>query len=98
MTRESDLPSDERAAFDDGRLYLIIDSISSRDLGSVDLVHVMSRPACGEIRGYWSPKDSGEPWRIRLPNYTGDWAALDTEVTRITGRAVAAMLASEVAR
>ena len=72
-------------AFADGRLFLIFDDPKPyRDR----FVHVMSRPAGGEIRGYIF--DGDNRLRIRQPNYHGHWPELDLAVAKRTGAEVAA--------
>lgn len=53
----------------------------------VACIHVLSRAAKGEIRGYES-RDGG-PWRIGTPNYTGEWPEVDREVERVCGVTIA---------
>lgn len=86
LTQAHDL--DVRAAFDDGRLYILRSSISCRVYGAIDLIHVMSKPAGGEIRGYQRPKDTTTAWRPRTPDHVGPWFELDAEVVRIIGEDV----------
>jgi hypothetical protein len=74
-------------AFADGRLSLIVDKPqdyhhrlsmfagSQSYSGEIRWVHVMSRPAGGEIRGY-ALLESGD-LRLRLPDYTGHWPEMD---------------------
>lgn len=92
---DDDLPADTaeaiEAAFADGRLYIEIDAEKQLHphLSFVDrpakwngigaLVHVISRPAHGEIRGYVLIDGR---LHLRLPNYAGDWPALDAAVAR----------------
>lgn len=78
-------------AFADGRLYLQVDAERTHSpyLSLVDrpakwdgigsIVHVISRPAGGEIRGY--VLIAGK-LHLRLPNYAGDWPELDVAVAR----------------
>ncbi len=85
-------------AFRDGRVYLQIDP--PRPLGgraaafvgdraiaptaTIRLVHVMSKPAGGEIHGYVLTEDGA--LRLRLPCYTGPWPEMDAEVlARVPG-------------
>ena len=49
-------------------------------------VHVMSRHAGGEIRGYVLDADGG--LRLRGPCYTGRWESMDEEVAAILGARV----------
>lgn len=49
----------------------------------LDLIHVISRHAGGEIRGYVSLE--GGPWLLRHPNYTGDWPEMDRAVEATCG-------------
>ena len=55
--------------------------------GHGKLVHVISRPAHGEIRGYVLINGL---LHLRLPNYAGDWPELDAAVARrlLAGMAV----------
>lgn len=94
-------PSDPAAvkdAFDAGRVYLVVDKPQPqhRGLGSyigdgtiadgtkIQFVHVISRPAHGEIRGYVLTPDG--QLRLRLPCYSGEWAAMDEAVlARVEG-------------
>lgn len=88
--QEELFPSEMESAFADGRVWLIVDEPrpygrhSSAIEGPcphwdepVRWVHVMSRPAGGEIRGYALVE--GE-LRLRLPNYSGDWPEMDAAV------------------
>jgi hypothetical protein len=82
---------DVEQAFTDGRLYVEIDeprSISphlafvnrpAKWDGRGSLVHVISRPAGGEIRGYVLIEGK---LHMRLPNHAGDWPELDAAVAR----------------
>ncbi|WP_163869637.1 hypothetical protein [Myxococcus eversor] len=93
----SDEASEVPRAFDDGRLYLLVDtpvrSSGHRDSGvcggnaadadgMVTWVHVISRPAGGEVRGY--ARVGGE-LRLRLPAYPLEWHELDAEVLHRIG-------------
>lgn len=87
------------AAFTEGDLYLLIDKprphggrlfsafVGDREVTDgtpLVLVHVMSKPARGEIRGYIMTPDGA--LRLRLPEYTGHWPALDAAVlARVPG-------------
>lgn len=90
--------SAERAAFDAGDLYLIVKDhprYNDREWSShvnaraffgyskpFATVHVISRSAGGEIRGYmWL---EGLLY-LRMPSYPPDWANLDLEVSRHVG-------------
>ncbi len=85
------MPNEIEEAFAHGRLYVEVDAETRLNphLSFVDrpakwdgigaLVHVISRPARGEIRGY--VLIAGR-LHLRLPNYAGDWPELDAEVTR----------------
>lgn len=89
------------AAFADGRLRLLIDEPRSRQhfasmfVGEkvargeqLRVIHVLSRPAGGEIRGYVLTDD--DVLRLRLPEYAGAWPALDAAVSsRVGARSVA---------
>ncbi|MGE0444537.1 MAG: hypothetical protein AB7P99_04860 [Vicinamibacterales bacterium] len=80
------------AAFADGRLYLIVDA-QVKDVGwrcfyegqqpgvyeTGSIVHVMSKPAGGEIRGYLLIDGR---LHLRLPSYTGDWPEMDAAVAQ----------------
>lgn len=82
---------DVEQAFAEGRLYLKIDpekrhsphlSFVNRPTrwdGIGAIVHVISRPAGGEIRGYVLINGA---LYLRLPNYAGDWPELDAAVAR----------------
>lgn len=90
---ELQFANDVEAAFADGRVSLIVDppviyssrmsmfegSIKLRDLDEhrIRWVHVMSKPAGGEIRGYAL---IGSELRVRLPNYAGPWPEMDAAV------------------
>jgi hypothetical protein len=81
------------AAFADGRFYLQVDAPSDGDriggyIGQqlrdrVRVVHVISKPAGGEIRGYVVTEDRA--LRLRTPCYSGHWPALDEAVRTRTG-------------
>lgn len=91
-------PDEVIEAFEAGRIYVTIDKPRpmSRGLGMfvgdraipdgepIRFVHVMSKPAGGEIRGYVLTRD-GE-LRLRLPCYSGRWEAMDLAVlARVDG-------------
>ena len=93
-----DVTSPERDAFDSGALYLLISEgrYSPNWSGHVGAgqhakssgapcrtIHVMSRPAGGEIRGYISI--DGSPLYLRTPASPLEWNALDLEVSRRLG-------------
>lgn len=92
--------ADIEAAFDDGRLYTLVDE--SRRIGhssfvgshefkwddSGVIVHVISKPSGGEIRGY--VRINGE-LRLRLPCTPIDWPELDEVVSRRLGLSVKAV-------
>lgn len=80
-----DAGAEVRRAFDDGRLFLLRSTINCRYDGHIDLIHVMSKSAGGEIRGYAREHGSNKPWKIRTPNYLGAWPELDAEIGRLTG-------------
>lgn len=100
------IQNEVEAAFADGRLYLILgevqpltrltadfvgaDSYGVKAAGKLRWVHVISKPAGGEIRGY-AIVEGENVLRIRLPNYRGDWPELDNAVqerTHATGTVV----------
>ena len=82
--------SDVEAAFLDGRLSLLIDGPTKEPMWRFNyagghgsqaegrLVHVMSRPAGGEIRGYVLTSDG--VLRLRMPCYSGRWPEMDEAV------------------
>lgn len=83
-------------AFADGRLSIIVDDEKTLNPhlwfvgyptkwdGRGALVHVMSRPSRGEIRGYVLIDGV---LHMRLPNYAGDWPDLDAAVeSRLNAR------------
>lgn len=86
-----DYSSDVETAFGDGRLSIIVDDERSLSLhlsfiarpakwdGRGAVVHVVSRPAGGEIRGYVL---IAGVLHLRLPNYAGEWPELDAAVER----------------
>lgn len=92
---QTELPLDYsgtvEAAFEDGRIFIQVDEERTLHpyLSFVDrpakwngkgaLVHVISKPAGGEIRGYVLIDGR---LHMRLPNYAGDWPELDAAVTR----------------
>lgn len=78
-------------AFADGRLSLLQYPVRRAGHGfayvgrqieddEATTVHVMSKPAGGEIRGYMRMPDRS--LRLRLPCYTGDWPEMDEAVRR----------------
>lgn len=86
--------NDIAAAFQDGRMYLIVDkpvrSCGYRDSmvaggeaadpdGNVTWVHVISKPAGVEMRGY---ARVGDELRLRLPAHPVEWPEVDAEVCR----------------
>ena len=94
MSREPqlalDVSSDVEAAFLDGRLSLLIDRPTKEPMWRYNyaggdqsqaegrLVHVLSRPAGGEIRGYVLTSDG--VLRLRMPCYSGRWPEMDEAV------------------
>ena len=78
------------AAFLDGRLSLLIDGPTKEPMWRFNyagghgsqaegrLVHVLSRPAGGEIRGYVLTSDG--VLRLRMPCYSGRWPEMDEAV------------------
>lgn len=94
-----DANDDVRAAFGDGRLYLRVEArgkYSSEWSGHVrareamalygcsfQTVHVISRPAGGEIRGYI--QIDGGALLLRTPAYPPDWPELDCAVSEELG-------------
>ncbi len=62
-------------------------AINARE-GHLSLIHVMSRAAGGEVRGYVSV--DGGPWKVRHPNYTGEWPTMDRAVEKLCGIEVVA--------
>ena len=91
---------DVESAFIDGRLFVQVDYEKNLDPhlsfeaspakwdGRGQLVHVISKPAGGEIRGYVLIDGA---LHLRLPNYAGDWPDLDAAVRRrinASGKAV----------
>ena len=89
------------SAFDGGVVWLEVDAPIQHtstlyagargDDARVVLVHVMSKAVGGEVRGYVLTGDGA--LRIRFPNYTGTWPAMDAAVlARVPGatRVVAA--------
>jgi len=93
-----DYSNDVESAFTDGRLSIVVDdertlqwhlSFVARPekwdcRGSI--VHVVSKPAGGEIRGYVLINGT---LHMRLPNYEGDWPELDAAVERRLGARIA---------
>jgi len=91
--------SDESQAFDDGVLYLHVvprqkyyrdwsghvraGEYMSSEGARFTTVHVISRPAGGEIRGYIQIEDGA--LLLRTPAYPPDWPELDAEVSRRLG-------------
>lgn len=86
-------PSDVAVAFARGRLFVEVDpprknrwmaDFVGKDTFDSDadlrIVHVVSGPAGGEIRGYVLTEDGA--LRLRLPAYPHAWPELDTEVLR----------------
>ncbi len=70
---------------DPGAIYLLRDGHSSGVYGGkVETLHVMSRPAGGQIRGYMR-REGDREWRVWAPNYTRDWPEMDAAVAALTG-------------
>lgn len=74
----------ELAIGEPGAVYLMRSEIHDRGEPK-ELLHVISRAAGGESRGYWRHKDAGGGWRVRRPNYTGDWPEMDRAVADLVG-------------
>lgn len=89
---------DVEDAFADGRLFVVVDpprphgNRSAAFAGCngikydapIRFVHVVSKPAGGEIRGYVLTEDG--VLRGRVPCYTGDWPEIDAAVlARVAG-------------
>lgn len=60
--------------------------VSSDDEDSLRTVHLMSKPAGGEIRGHWLV--NGCLW-LRSPCYTGIWEQIDNLVSETVSAPVA---------
>lgn len=71
-----------------GAVYVLRSRINCRFHGHVDLIHVISKYAGGEIRGYMRGVGSGEAWRLRRPATPVAWPEID--------RAVAAALGEQI--
>lgn len=86
--------NDVAAAFARGDVYLIVDAPVRSDgyrdsgvyggeaadaAGKVTWVHVISKGAGGEVRGY---AKVGNELRLRMPAYPLEWPELDAEVCR----------------
>lgn len=83
--------TDVESAFIDGRLYIVVNDecrlnphlLFEERPAKWDergrIVHVISKPAGGEIRGYIMIDGA---LHLRLPNYAGDWPDLDAAVAR----------------
>lgn len=82
MTTQLTLTIDNEvaAAFERGDLYLHDSEAASHYYGRIRKIHVMSKPAGGEIRGYMSIE--GGPWLPANPCYSGEWAEMDREVEK----------------
>lgn len=97
--------SEVETAFSDGRLSILVDE--ERNLnphlsfvacppkwdGRGALVHVISKPAGGEIRGYVR---IGNVIHLRLPNYAGEWPDLDAAVEKRLGVRIATTVAERL--
>lgn len=78
----------ELAIGEPGAIYLMRSEIDDRGEPK-ELLHVISRAAGGESRGYWRLKDGADRgWRVRHPNYTGDWPEMDQAVADLIGEPV----------
>jgi len=63
-----------------------IPGLPLEDEGNIRTVHLMSKPAGGESRGYWLVND--RLW-LRSPSYTGVWEEIDDLVSEVLGVPVA---------
>lgn len=78
-----------------GMLYVLRSEVNCRFGGELELLHVMSVPAGGEIRGYQRPRGKSDAaWTVRQPCYTGDWPEVDAAVAALVGGAVKGFVAS----
>lgn len=75
------------AAFERGDLYLLDSESACSAYGRFRKVHVISKPAGGECRGYMSIEDG--PWLPSSPCYSGEWTEMDREVERRRGITIA---------
>ncbi len=71
-----------------GNVYLLRSRINCRFRGDVDQLHVMSRSAGGQVRGYARPHGARGAWSVSTPAYEGNWVAMDLAVSTLIGEAV----------
>lgn len=69
-------------------LYVLKSQINCRLDGPIELLHVISVHAGGEIRGYKRPVDSDGPWKLRTPSYPMDWPEVDAAVADLVRQQV----------
>jgi len=71
-----------------GAVYVIRTTINDRFDGPIDLLHVMSKYAGGEIRGYKRAVDTTGPWLLRRPATPEGWPEVDAAVAALLGEEV----------
>lgn len=55
--------------------------------GEREILHVLSRHAGGEVRGYIRPR-GGDIWEVRRPAHEGHWPEMDRAVADATGEPI----------
>lgn len=70
-----------------GEVYVLRSRISDRSYGDIDVLHVISSHAGGEIRGYWRPHGEDGPWTVRMPAHA-EWPEMDRAVEALVGAPV----------
>lgn len=71
-----------------GNVYLLRSAINCSYRGPTETLHVMSKSAGGQIRGYERATGSGGVWMVSTPAYEGNWVAMDLAVSDLIGAPV----------
>lgn len=66
-----------------GDLTVLRSSIGCRFDGEIDLLHVISAHAGGQVRGYKRGKGARGAWTVSTPAYEGNWVAVDLAVSSL---------------
>lgn len=71
-----------------GNVYLVRSSVNCSYRGAIDVLHVMSKSAGGQIRGYERPAGSDDVWKVSTPAHEGNWVEMDLAVSELIGAPV----------
>ena len=71
-----------------GAVYVLSSEINCRFDGELELLHVISKYAGGEIRGYKRPRKSNALWTLRTPAYPLEYDVIDQATANLIGEQV----------